>query len=93
VRTWQAYPMRIDAASPLDRTALMQRLLDDGVATRRGIMAIHHEVSYAGADVLLPHTEAAARDVMLLPLFPGLSDEAIDYVIDRLGAHLLAQAA
>jgi dTDP-4-amino-4,6-dideoxygalactose transaminase len=93
VRTWQAYPMRVDAASPIGRTELMQRLLDDGVSTRRGIMAIHHEASYAGADVLLPHTEVAARDVILLPLFPGLEDEAIDYVIDRLGTHLLAQAA
>jgi perosamine synthetase len=71
----------------------MRALLRDGVATRRGVMASHREGAYAGTDVLLPHTEAAARDVMLLPLYPGLGDDAQEYVIDRLSAHLLARAA
>jgi perosamine synthetase len=71
----------------------MRRLLRDGVATRRGVMAIHHEAAYAGADVLLPHTEAAAREALMLPLFPGLEDAQQDYVIDRLAAHMLRQAA
>ena len=71
----------------------MRQLLHDGVATRRGVMAIHHEKAYAGTNVLLPHTEAAAREVILLPLFPGLGDDAQDYVIERLGSHLLASAA
>ena len=31
--------------------------------------------------------------MLLLPLFPGLGDEQQDYVIDRLGAHLVALAA
>jgi perosamine synthetase len=92
-RTWQSYAVRVRPSSPVDRTELMRRLHHDGVATRRGIMAIHHEKAYGGLDLLLPHTDAAARDVMLLPLFPGLGDDAQDYVIDRLGAHLLRQAA
>jgi perosamine synthetase len=93
VRTWQSYAVRVSPGAPIGRTELMRRLHHDGVATRRGIMAIHHEDAYEGQDLLLPHTDAAARDVLLLPLFPGLGDEAQDYVIDRLGAHLLQQAA
>jgi dTDP-4-amino-4,6-dideoxygalactose transaminase len=93
VRTWQSYAVRVSPSSPVTRTELMQRLHHDGVATRRGIMAIHHEAAYAGLELLLPHTDAAARDVLLLPLFPGLGDEAQDYVIERLGAHLLAAQA
>ena len=93
VRTWQSYPVRVDPASPIGRTDLMRRLHRDGVATRRGIMAIHHEKPYKGQDVLLPHTDAAARDVLLLPLFPGLGDAAQDYVIERLAACAVAQAA
>ena len=54
----------------------MRRLLEDGIATRRGIMAIHLEAAYAGSGVDLPHTEAAAREVVLLPLFPGLADDS-----------------
>ena len=33
--------------SPVGRTELMQRLLEDGIATRRGVMAIHEEQAYA----------------------------------------------
>jgi dTDP-4-amino-4,6-dideoxygalactose transaminase len=93
VRTWQSYAVRVSPSSPVGRTELMRRLHRDGIATRRGIMAIHHENAYRGRDLLLPHTDAAARDVLLLPLFPGLGDDAQDRVVERLGAHLLAQAA
>jgi perosamine synthetase len=93
VRTWQSYPIRVGAEAPLDALELMRVLLRDGIATRRGVMAIHLEQAYASAAVELPHTEAAARDVVLLPLFPGLSDEAQDYVVDRLAQQAVATAA
>jgi dTDP-4-amino-4,6-dideoxygalactose transaminase len=93
-RTWQSYTVRVLPGSPLDRTEIMRRLLGDGVATRRGVMAIHEEGAYAGdLRPLLPHTEAAARDTFMLPLFPGLTDEQQDYVLDRLEAHLAVLAA
>ena len=50
-------------------------------------MAIHLEQSYQNSAGPLPHTEAAADDFVLLPLFPGLTDEQQDYVVDRLGVH------
>jgi dTDP-4-amino-4,6-dideoxygalactose transaminase len=57
-------------------------------------MAIHHEAAYAGAATpLLPGTDAATRDSFMLPLFAGLTDEQQDYVIERLAAHVVAQAA
>ena len=72
----------------------MRRLLHDGIATRRGVMAIHQEPAYPEPlRVPLPHTEAAAADVIMLPLFPGLTDEQQDYVIERLAAHVVALAA
>ena len=83
-RTWQSYPIRIGAGAPIDAEELMRMLLRDGISTRRGVMAIHLEAAYAGRGEALPHTEAAAREVVLLPLFPGLGDEAQDYVIERL---------
>ena len=93
-RTWQSYGVRVGAGSPVGRTELMRRLLHDGIATRRGVMAIHQEPSYPEPlRVPLPHTEAAAADVIMLPLFPGLSDEQQDYVIERLAAHVVALAA
>jgi len=85
-RTWQSYPLRVLPEAGVSAADLMDALLHDGVATRRGIMAIHHEASYANCAGALPHTDAAAEDFVLLPLFPGLSDEQQDYVVDRVGA-------
>jgi perosamine synthetase len=92
-RTWQSYAVRLSPHAPIGRTELMRQLLRDGIATRRGVMAIHLEAAYAGQPVLLPHTEAATRDSLMLPLFPGLSDGAQDYVIERLATHVSALAA
>ena len=71
----------------------MQALLDDGIATRKGVMAIHEEDAYCAEHVDLQHTEAATRDVLMLPLFPGLTFEQQDYVIERLAEHVVAVAA
>ena len=92
-RTWQSYAVRLAPGAPLGRNELMRRLLRDGVPTRRGVMAIHEEPSYAGAAADLPHTEAATRESLMLPLFAGLSDEEQDHVIDCLAAHVGAVAA
>lgn len=92
-RTWQSYCITVVPGSPIGRTDLMRALLKDGIATRRGVMAIHHEASYADPSISLPNTDAAASDTLMLPLFPGLTDEQQDYVIERLGAHVVALAA
>jgi perosamine synthetase len=92
-RTWQSYAVRLGPAAPIDRPELMRRLLGDGVATRRGVMAIHREESYTGFHPGLRHTDAADGDVIMLPLFPDLSEEQQDHVLDRLAVHVLALAA
>ncbi len=58
-------------------------------------MAIHLEGAYfaVGCRRVASHTEAAAHDTVLLPLFPGLSEEQQGYVIDRLALHCSAVAA
>ena len=92
-RTWQSYCVRIGPGSPLGQGELMQAMLDDGIATRKGVMAIHEEGAYRDERLDLPHTEAATRDVIMLPLFPGLTFDQQDYVIDRLCEHVVAKAA
>jgi len=83
-RTWQSYSVRIAPEAPVSRDELMRRLLGDGIATRRGVMAIHEARAYAGDDPCLPHTEEAARERLLLPLYPDLTEEQQDYVLERL---------
>jgi perosamine synthetase len=92
-RTWQSYAVRLGPGAPIDRMELMRRLLRDGIASRRGVMAIHWEKAYEGFHGGLANTEAADREVLMLPLFPGLSDEQQDYVIERLATHVVALAA
>jgi perosamine synthetase len=92
-RTWQSYCVRVSAAAAVSRTELMRQLLGDGIPTRRGVMAIHEEASYTGPHADLPHTEAAARETLMLPLFADLTEREQDYVIDRLAAHAVRQAA
>jgi len=41
---WQSYAIRLDGG--IDQCALMQKLLDAGIATRRGVMNVHREPSY-----------------------------------------------
>ena len=93
VRTWQSYCVRVTPAAAVDRTELMRRLLAEGIPTRRGVMATHQEKAYGGARTPLPHTDAAARDVVMLPLFPAMTDEQQDFVIDRVATHAVALAA
>ena len=107
-RTWQSYCIRLTPGSPVDQGELMALLLQDGIATRRGVMATHLELAYApgGPDLAdgvtdlsphaaphLPHTEAASREALMLPLFPDLSEADQDRVIERLASHVFARAA
>ncbi|MEZ5062964.1 MAG: DegT/DnrJ/EryC1/StrS family aminotransferase [Solirubrobacterales bacterium] len=93
-RAWQSYPIRLGASLPLGGLELMRLLLRDGIVTRRGVMAIHLEDAYAETPAEgLVHTEAAAEDTVLLPLFPALGEDAQDYVIERVALHAAAVAA
>jgi perosamine synthetase len=97
-RTWQSYCVRVGPRAPIGRTELMRSLLHDGIATRRGVMSIHREASYADQAQIprhatLEHTEAASEETLMLPLFPDLTEEQQDYVIERLAACVLACAA
>jgi perosamine synthetase len=93
VRTWQSFPLRLRPGSPLTVKELMAALHGDGIATRRGVMAIHLEAAYADYRGVLPRTEAAARDTLLLPLYAGLGVDAQDYVIERVLSRLAAVPA
>ena len=81
--TYQSYCVSLPAH--VSRETVMQRLAKAGIATRRGVMAIHLETAYQSRErVPLPHTERAAAETMLLPLFAGMTETEQDYVAESL---------
>lgn len=85
---FQSYMVRVLEDAPLTRDALMQALLDRGVASRRGVMAIHREAPYRDGrwDALLPVTNRVADTGLVLPLFYEMREEEQDYVMECLAA-------
>ena len=77
---WQSYCVRL--RDNVNQRAFMQRLLERGIATRRGIMCAHREPPYAsGSRAALPQSERAQDHCVLLPLFPQMSETEQDQVV------------
>jgi perosamine synthetase len=83
---FQSYMVRLREGAPITRDELMQELLNRGVSSRRGIMAIHRERPYLDEkwETLLPVTNLVTDTALVLPLFYEMTDEEQDYVIDCL---------
>jgi dTDP-4-amino-4,6-dideoxygalactose transaminase len=84
MHNYQSYWLEILQQSPLTRDQLMQKLLDRGISTRRGIMAIHKEPCYSIHNVKLPATERITSNTIILPLYPTMTAEEFQYVIDEI---------
>ncbi|MDO8607349.1 MAG: DegT/DnrJ/EryC1/StrS family aminotransferase [Phaeospirillum sp.] len=72
---WQSFCIRLPDRA--DQLAVMQAMLDQGVATRRGIMCSHREPACADLPLrfALPESEAAQDRCILLPLYPGMTGD------------------
>jgi perosamine synthetase len=84
---FQSYVVRLSKEAPIKRDILMQELLNRGVSTRRGIMAIHREVPFHDDrwKTTLRETDAATDNTIILPLFHQMSEDEQDYVIESIG--------
>ena len=82
--TYQSYMVLLEG--PWPREEVMQSLLDRGIATRRGIMAIHLEPYYRTRypDLRLPVTEHVTSRGLILPLYPQMTEAEQDYVVAAL---------
>jgi dTDP-4-amino-4,6-dideoxygalactose transaminase len=83
---WQSYTVRLEP--PLDQRGVMQRMLDEGVSTRRGVMNAHREPAYpAGtwrAAGPLTRSERAQDTAIILPLYHQMTDEELQRVVASL---------
>ena len=87
---WQSYCVRLPDGC--DQRQVMQRMLEKGVSTRRGIMCAHTEPAY-GRDQWKHHDRSIPADGLaesekgrnrsiVLPLYPQMSEEEQDRVVD-----------
>jgi perosamine synthetase len=83
---YQSYMARLNRGDRTLRDSLLDAMFRRGVATRRGLMAVHKEESYAHVPIRgsLEHTEAADAQSFVLPIHQGLTDDDQQYVIDSL---------
>jgi len=81
---WQTFQIGIRPETSLDRNAIMDRLHEHGVPTRRGVMASHLEPPYKHMHARLPKTEQANSQNLQLPLHPALSQEQQESILNAL---------
>jgi perosamine synthetase len=82
----QTYLVRLREATAGTRDRLMQKLLDAGIATRRGIMSIHREPCYASLDgpQHFPESERASDQCLCLPLYSQMTGDEQRQVVEQL---------
>jgi len=85
---WQSYCVRLP--DRVDQRTVMQNLLDQGIATRRGIMCAHREAPHRGERPRhdLRQSELAQDHAILLPLYAQMTESEIAQVADALRAQL-----
>jgi len=80
---WQSYILYLKKNSPVKRNDLMQKLLDRGISTRRGVMTSHRESAYKNYKLVapLPVSEDASDNSIVIPLYVPMTQEEVNYVI------------
>jgi dTDP-4-amino-4,6-dideoxygalactose transaminase len=84
---WQSYCVRLP--DHVDQAPVMQKLLERGIATRRGIMCVHREAPYrASLRPSLVHSERAQDRCVLLPLYAQMTDADQTFIADAVRSEL-----
>jgi dTDP-4-amino-4,6-dideoxygalactose transaminase len=83
---YQSYMVRLADNGKISRNEIMQRLLEQGIPCRRGLIACHLEPCYQKLDKMpsLPMTEKALESTIILPLYPQLERKQQDHVVDTI---------
>ncbi len=83
---WQSYCVGLPDGC--EQRSVMQRLLEAGITTRRGIMCAHREPAYANdtwrGGSTLTRSERAQDRTVLLPLYPGLTEAEQGVIVKQL---------
>ena len=76
---WQSFALRV---VDRDSAPLVAALQAQGIGARGGISCAHLQPAYAGRwHTPLPESERATRQTLMLPLFPGLTEDKQSRVV------------
>jgi perosamine synthetase len=79
---YQSFCITLKDDAPVTRNELMQKFLDEKIATRRGVMTTHRETAYKhDATYHLPVSEKAHDNSLVIPLFVPMEKKDMDKVI------------
>lgn len=81
---YQSYSIYLKPEAQLDRNEIMQNLLDVGISTRRGVMTAHRAKAYDQYVAALPVSEDLEDNSIIIPLYVGMTEDQIGYVMDHL---------
>lgn len=86
VHNYQTYILFLKKNNKIIRDELMQKLLEAGISTRRGVMAAHLEKPYVKmfGRINLPVTEEATNWTIAIPLYAQMTKEEQQYVINKI---------
>lgn len=93
---WHLYSVLIDfAASPLSRGQLVRTLEERGIRSQVHYIPVHRHPYYREryGSLALPGAEAYYRRTLSLPLFVGMDEQDVDYVVETLAEVLGFRAA
>jgi dTDP-4-amino-4,6-dideoxygalactose transaminase len=87
--TYQAYVIWVNDDAPVSRNRLMEEVGKKNIQTRPGTIAVHCIPYYAQRYGLRPEqfpvAFAAQEKTITLPVFPGMTENHLDYVTEALG--------
>jgi len=82
---FQSFCVTLKVNAPISRNDLMQKFLDEGIVTRRGVMTIHRETAYKNSGKYnLPMSEKVHDSTIILPLWVGLAEEDLEKIVSVL---------
>ena len=87
IANYSYFPILVRPEYPLSRDGLYQRLRDNDIYTRRYFYPLISEFSMyrnlpSAAQSNLPVASKAASEVICLPIYPDLSHEDVDFIVD-----------
>ena len=89
VANYAYFPILVRTGYPLSRDALYQKLRDNNIYARRYFYPLISDFAMykdlpSAVQSNLPMASMAAKEVICLPIYPALSNEQVDYVIDQI---------